>query len=441
MEQDEQITPRPYDAVVIGGGAAGLMAAGTAASAGCRVLLLEKMEKTGRKVRITGKGRCNLTNLRPAEEFFGKVRANAEFLRPALTAFDARATCRFFERLGVKLERERGERVFPASGKAWDVAQALVDWCREEGVQVQCGARVEEILTICGKAFGVLYRNKRGFQRKVEAPNIILATGGITYPATGSTGDGYGMVHGLGHAIEPVRPSLVPLETSYPLFGSLAGLKLRNIGVTLVVDGTAAGEEFGEIAFSSRGVEGPVILQLSRDAVDALIDERSVQIVLDLKPALSAEVLCERIERERQALGPTECFGELLRKLVPQPLLLPLAREVDVHPKTYLGKVEAERFERLAAVLKHLALPITDYRPVEEAVVTAGGIGVGQVDPETMQSTLIKGLYFAGEVLDVDADTGGYNLQIAFSTGRLAGQLKKRNGAPVDAPVKRMICD
>lgn len=414
-----------YDLIVIGGGAAGLMAAGTAARNGRRVLLLEKMEKTGRKVRITGKGRCNLTNARPPEEFAGKVRVNADFFAPAFNAFNNRATFRFFESIGVKLDVERGDRVFPRSGKAWDVAQALVDWCRDEGVTVQCDTRVKEVLTVGSRVYGVRYVNKRGFERKEEADAVIVATGGVSYAATGSTGDGYRFAEATGHRIEPIRPSLVPLETSYAHFRELRGLTLRNVSVQLAVDGQTVGEEFGEVFFSDRGIEGAAVLRLSRDAVDALIDGCRVKLILDMKPALTPEQVSARIGREIEQLAPADPFAELLRKLVPRPMVLALAKELDIPGRKPMGEVSEQELHRLALVLKHYVFPISDYRPFTEAIVTAGGVDVSQVNPYTMESKLVRGLYFAGEVLDLDAATGGYNLQIAFSTGRLAGMLKK----------------
>lgn len=422
---EQQTEKQGFDVIVVGAGAAGLMAAGTAARQGRRVLLLEKMEKSGRKVRITGKGRCNVTNARPAEEFGAQVRTNAAFFAPAFAGFDNRATMRFFERQGVKLEVERGDRVFPKSGKAWDIANALLEYCVENGVEIRYDTRVTGILTLGGRVFGVKYINKRGFERKEECPAVILTTGGVSYPATGSTGDGYAFAADLGHTIEPLRPSLTPLVTSHPQVRYLHKLLLRNIRATLYIDNEPVREEFGELGFSERGIEGAVALRMSRDAVDALIDNRRVKLVVDLKPALSEEVLRERIARERAELAPTEFFGELLRKLVPQPLVMPLAHEIDVHSKTYQSKITDEQITRLIRTLKGLTFPITDYAPFEYAVTTAGGVRCDEVNPETMESLKVAGLYLAGEVLDLDANTGGYNLQIAFSTGRLAGQLKK----------------
>ena len=266
----------PYDVIVVGAGAAGMMAAGTAARNGHRVLLLEKMEKSGRKVRITGKGRCNVTNARPPEEFAGQVRTNAEFFSTAFAEFNNRATIRFFERLGVKLDVERGERVFPRSGKAWDIANALLEYCVDNGVKIVYDTRVTEIMTLNGRVFGVRYRNKRGFERKEECPRVIVATGGVSYPATGSTGDGYVFAADTGHAVEPVRPSLTPLVSSCLWIKNMNGLLLRNVRATLCIDGEAVREEFGELGFSERGIEGAVALRMSRDAVDALIDGKGV---------------------------------------------------------------------------------------------------------------------------------------------------------------------
>ena len=420
-----KFTHTMYDVIVIGAGAAGLMAAATAARNGKSVLLMEKMEKAGRKIRITGKGRCNLTNARPPEEFKEAIRTNADFFEIAFAEFNNKATIRFFERIGVKLDIERGQRVFPKSGKAWDIANALVDYCLDEGVEIVYNARVTDILALDGKVYGVKFFNKRGFERKEEAENVIIATGGVSYPGTGSTGDGYDFADRLGHTIEEVRPSLTPLRTSHPQRKFLDGLLLKNIDAKLYIDNELVREEFGEISFSDRGIEGAVALRLSRDAVDALIDEKKVKLVIDMKPALTEEVLFERIKREISEMQPDEFFSELLRKLVPKHFVIPIAHELDVHSKNYIRKVTDAEIHRLIKVLKGMVFPITDYAPFPFAVVTAGGVNCEEVNKYTMESLKVKGLYFAGEVLDIDANTGGYNLQIAFSTGRLAGQLKK----------------
>ncbi len=426
MEQTENSIERmPYDVIVVGAGAAGMMAAGTAARTGKRVLLLEKMEKSGRKVRISGKGRCNVTNARPPEEFFEHLRANADFFAPCFAEFNNRSTIRFFERQGVKLDVERGERVFPRSGKAWDIANALLDYCVENGVKILYECCVTEIITVGGRVIGVRYRNKRGFERREEADRVIVATGGISYPRTGSTGDGYGFAADAGHTIEPLRPSLTPLVSSHAQVKYLDGLLLKNVRAALWIDGEKRREEFGEVGFSERGVEGAVTLRLSREAVDALIDGKKVKMVLDLKPGLTEEELRARIARDVAEMQREEFFGELLRKLMPKQLVYPIAHEADIHTKTYISKITDGQFDRLVHILKGFVLPISDYAPFDYAVVTAGGVNCAEVDPQTMQSTKVRGLYFAGEVLDLDADTGGYNLQIAFSTGHLAGMLNQ----------------
>lgn len=414
-----------YDVIVVGAGAAGMMAAGTAARSGRRVLLLEKMEKSGRKVRISGKGRCNVTNARPPEEFAGHVRANADFFEVAFAEFNNRAAMRFFERQGVKLDVERGDRVFPRSGKAWDIANALLEYCVDNGVKIEYNTRVTGVMTLGGKVFGVRYVNRRGFSRKEECSRVIIATGGMSYPGTGSTGDGYLFAADLGHTVEPVRPSLTPLVSTHAQMKYLNGLLLKNVRVTLFVDNEPVREEFGEIGFSERGIEGAVALRLSRHAVDALIDGHKVKLALDMKPALTEEMLRDRIRREMDEMQPDEFFSELLRKLVPKPLVMPLANELDIHSKNYIRKVSENEIERLVKLLKGMVFPISDYAPFEYAVVTAGGVRCDEVNKYTMESLKVKGLYFAGEVLDLDADTGGYNLQIAFSTGRLAGMLKQ----------------
>lgn len=412
--------------VIVGAGAAGLMAAGTSASQGFRTLLIEKMEKPARKVRITGKGRRNLTNEKPLDEFVEKVRVNREFAWDFLRFFSNQRTISFFNKNGLPLITERGDRVFPASGKAGDVANALEKFARKHGAEIECHTSAIRIETAEKQITGITLRNKKNRLETVATDHVILATGGLSYPATGSTGDGYKLAHDLGHRIVEVRPSLVPLQTEAAPDEELDGLHLKNINVTLFIDENPAAREFGEVDFFDRGViGGATILRVSRDAVDALIDGKTVALSIDLKPALSVEQIVDRIGRELAELEPGAKIRDLLRKLMPMKLVLPVAKRAGVKPAEPASGFTEEDKRAIAGVLKAYDLAVTDYRPFEEAIVTAGGVDVSQVDPVTLQSKLIKGLYFAGEVLDVDANTGGYNLQLAFSSGRLAGMLKE----------------
>ena len=404
-----------YDVIIIGAGAAGMMAAGTAAQNGKKVLVIEKMEKAGRKIRITGKGRCNLTNARPPEEFAEQVRTNADFFATAFAEFNNRATIRFFERRGLKLDFERGDRVFPHSGKAWDVANTLEEWCRDNGVEFWFHTRVTGLMTLGGKIFGVRYMNRRGFERKEEAARVIVATGGVSYPATGSTGDGYTFASETGHDIEPLRPALTPLVSPHPQLRELHKLLLRNIRATLFIDGEAVREEFGEIGFSERGIEGAVALRMSRDAVDALIDGRRVKLSLDLKPALTIEQLDARILRDFDA-AKNKQVRNALDELLPKKLIPVMIELAEIDPFKQVNAVTKEERERLIACMKKLTLHVVGTRGYEEAIITRGGVSVKEINPKTMEAKQIPGLYFIGEVLDVDALTGGFNLQIAWAT-------------------------
>lgn len=414
---------RHYSTVVIGGGAAGIMAAGIAAATGRKVLLCERMEKPQRKVRITGKGRCNLTNLCSEEEFLSKVRSGADFVRYAWQQFDSRAVMQFFEQIGVPLSVERGRRVFPTSGRAWDVAEAHIAWCRQQGVEIITHTRVEELHTRNKQISGITVRYNDGSTEQIACQTAILTTGGASYPATGSTGDGYRLAHQLGHTIVPIRPSLTPLIADRPTPKPLIDFTLRNISAQLYIDGKKAAEEFGELTFTPLGVGGAIVLRLSRQAVDALIDERKVELRLDLKPALTAKQLEARVEREKNALSAKTPLRQLLAKLVPSVMIAELARRSQLDPNRPMAPLTDSDRQRLIGTLKAWRIPLTDYAPFREAIVTAGGVCTDEVDPLTMQSKLIRGLYFAGEVLDIDANTGGYNLQLAYSTGHLAGNL------------------
>ncbi len=407
-----------YDLIVIGGGPAGVMAAGRSASAGGRVLLLEKMEKPLRKLRITGKGRCNVTNDRSAEEFLAKIRQGREFFGPAFRAFDNRAAIEFIENtLNVRLVHERGGRIFPASGRAWELAEALVAWVRRSGAEIRCQAPAESLWIENGAVRGVVLRAGE----RLRARAVVLATGGVSYPATGSTGEGHEMAFEAGLRIEPLRPALVPLEVEVP--EGLKGLALRNVEVSLWVEDEVAERRFGEMEFTAEGVAGgAIVLQVSRTAVDALADGRRVELSVDLKPAVSADKVRNRIEREIDALGRDGTVRMLLRKLVPAQLQGVIGRLAGLSMSRPVAELSVAERERLVKGLKGWRFGVRDYRPFTEAIVTAGGVDLAEVDPQTMRVRSIGGLYVAGELLDLDADTGGYNIQIALSTGFLAGR-------------------
>ena len=413
---------REYDVIIIGGGAAGLMAAGTAAGQGYRTLLLEKMEKPARKVRITGKGRCNLTNTKPREEFLSKVKPDSDFFVTAFDSFNNLDTINFFEKRGLRLITERGDRVFPASGKAWDVADALVNYARTSGAEIECFTSVKEILTDGGHVSGVITETK-GKKSRICARKVIIATGGASYPATGSTGDGYALAKSLGHKIVNTRPSLTPLRVPAK-YSSLNGLALRNVRLTLIVGGKKTTDEFGEMDFTDNTACGAIVLRVSRDAVDALRNNQKVELSIDLKSALNSSKLTARIAREITALPRGASVRELMRKLIPQKLMRTVAAKSGINLDSPLSAFSDKNTADVIRTLKDFRVEISDFCPFPQAIVTAGGVDTSQVNSATLESKLVKGLYFAGEVLDIDANTGGYNLQIAFSTGHLAGELK-----------------
>ena len=408
------------DVVVVGGGASGMMAAGQAAGLGADTLLLEKMHRPGRKLGITGKGRCNLTNAASLPEIISHFGSSGIFLRQAFYRFSNDELVVFFEDLGVPSVVERGGRIFPASGQARDVVDALTGWVRRQGVTVRRKISVDGLLIKRQKVCGVC-----GLTGEIyPADAVIIATGGVSYPATGSTGDGYRLARSAGHSIVSPRPALIPLETEGAVAPRLQGLSMRNVNVSVLINGRKQDEAFGEMLFTHFGLSGPVILSLSGRVTDALDMGGRVTISIDLKPALDEHKLDERLLRDLDAHGKRK-FQTLLEGLMPGKLI-PVCMDLTGIPPDRRGhQITASERRRLRAWLKDFRLEVTGTRPISEAIITAGGINTGEIDPRTMASRLVSGLYFAGEVMDIDADTGGYNLQAAFSTGWLAGRSVK----------------
>lgn len=400
---------------VIGGGAAGLMAAIHAARLGGNVTVFEKNDRCGRKLRITGKGRCNLTNHSTRDVFFANITGNARFLFSAWDRFSSEDTEAFFEELGVPLKVERGNRVFPVSDKATDVVDALVRECQRTGVTVT-HATVSSLALENGVVTGVRIDNT------VHAFDaVIVATGGVSYPLTGSTGDGYRFAEQAGHTVVPTAPSLVPLVAEGSLCASVQGLSLRNVSLTAVdtVTNKTVFEDFGEMLFTHYGVSGPLVLSASAHLVN--MSRGRYELFVDLKPALDEKTLDARLLGDFKKYQNRD-FSNALGDLLPQKLIDPLVRlsGIDAHKK--VNAITKEERRALLALLKGLPLKIRAFRPVAEAIITRGGVSLAEVSPKTMASKKAKGLYFAGEVLDLDAYTGGFNLQIAFSTAVLAGE-------------------
>ncbi|MDR1341001.1 MAG: NAD(P)/FAD-dependent oxidoreductase [Prevotellaceae bacterium] len=405
-----------FDIAVAGAGPAGLMAAIAAAGKGEKVLLLEKMEKPARKLRITGKGRCNITNIKPEDEFLSNVFPDSRFFRSSFRNFSNTDLVRFLNVAGLDTVEERGGRVFPASQKSRDVAEVLVREA-EKRATVICNAKVSRLYTEQSRVKGLCYEH-RGKQIDVPVRALIVATGGLSYPLTGSTGDGYEFARHAEHGIVPLRPSLTGLELEDY---EAVCLSLKNVELSLAVDGGIVQREFGEMEFTGYGIDGPSVLKISRNAVDAIRANKKVAVLINFKPALDRQQLMNRIDREILSI-PTGSFTDLLKKLLPSAFVLPFARKIMMQANRKLTTFNSSDRERLVNGLFATKYSVSGFRPFSEAIVTAGGVCLQEINPKTMCSTLIENLFFAGEVLDLDANTGGYNLQIAFSTGYMAGQ-------------------
>ena len=402
--------------IVVGGGPAGMMAAIKAAETGTSVILLEKNDRIGKKLSITGKGRCNITNATDIQEIIKNIPGNGKFLNSVLRAFDSRDVINFFESIGVKIKIERGNRVFPMSDKASDVVNALINKMIKLNIDIRLNTKVDKIITTNRKIKGVEINGNLE-----QADSVILSVGGASYPATGSTGDGFKIAKNLGHTITRTLPALVPLETEEEFVKDLQGLSLRNVKVVMFADNKKIAEEFGEMLFTHFGVSGPIILTLSRKAVFSLYESKNVELSINLKPALTPEQLAARVLRDFDKYKRKSAKNALV-DLLPAKLISIILDLAYIDEDKHIDSITQLERRRLVEVLQNFRLTITKARPIEEAIVTAGGVDVKEINPKTMESKIIKGLFFAGEVMDIDGFTGGFNLQAAFSTGNAAGR-------------------
>lgn len=392
-----------------------MMAAITAAGLGKSTLLLEKMNRCGKKISITGKGRCNVTNNCTSDDFFANIPTNPRFLYSAYAGFNSQDCMDFFERLGVPLKTERGNRVFPVSDKAEDIVRALEQGCEDYGVN-RIFSKVTEMITEDGAVKGVKCGSRTYF-----APSVLIATGGKSYPGTGSDGDGYRFAEELGHTVTDIKPSLVPIESDDEYCREMMGLSLKNVVLTLkdTVKNKVVFSEMGEMLFTHFGVSGPLVLSASSHIPQ--VESGRYIFYIDLKPALDEKKLDERILRDFKEI-PNRIFANSLSKLLPSKMIPTVVELSGIDGEKQVNSVTKQERQRLVSLLKAFPVHIRSFRPIAEAIVTSGGVKVSEVSPKTMESKLVKGLYFAGEVLDVDGYTGGFNLQIAFSTGCLAGE-------------------
>lgn len=409
-----------FDLIVVGGGAAGLFASGIASELGNKVLLLEKMNRTGRKLSITGKGRCNITNTAPMSEFINQIKPNGRFLRSSFNNYFSDDIISFFKDIGIKTVEERGGRVFPENGKAVEVTKALTKWCKNTGTHILSDCKVSDLIVEEKEIKGVkafVNNNTKFFL----AEKVILATGGLSYPATGSTGDGYKMVKSYGHTINKCLPALVALESNFKYKKDLNGLELRNVKASLWIGDKKLAEDFGEMTFTEHGVSGPIILSLSRLAVQELNKGNIISMHIDLKPALDDKKLDNRLIRDMDNRGK-ETIYSILGGLLPKKMIKVCLNQTNIDSNKLGSQISGKDRKELRKWLKNLRIPITGHRPWQEAIITSGGIATNEINQKTMESKLVKGLYFAGEIIDLDAPTGGYNLQIAFSTAWTAAQ-------------------
>lgn len=410
--------------VVIGGGPAGMLAGIKSAEEGNTVTLLEKNNSLGKKLLITGKGRCNITSSLNISEFINNIPGNGKFLYSAFDNFNNKDIINLLKQEGLEVKEERGNRIFPVTDNAIDVLNALIKRMKKLKIDIKLKSKVDKIIIEENKAIGIIYNDKE----KLYADKIILATGGKSYPTTGSTGDGYKIAKELGHTINEIRPSLVPLEIYQKNeCKAMQGLSLRNIGIKIkdLEKNKLIYEDFGEMLFAHFGVSGPVIISSSAHLVryknmEELLKNRKIALSIDLKPALTKEKLDDRILRDFNDLKNKQVKNSL-DKLLPQKMIPVVLDRLNIDKNKQVNEITKEERQRIVEILKNFDLEISGFRPIEEAIITAGGISIKEINPKTMESKIVQNLYFAGEIIDVDAYTGGFNLQIAYSTGYTAG--------------------
>jgi predicted Rossmann fold flavoprotein len=407
-----------YDVIIVGAGAAGILAAGRAAHQGLKVLLVEKMNRAARKLLITGKGRCNITHDAGQDVYFKNIFPNPRFLKHAFHAFFVQDILNIMHDHGVETTTERGSRVFPVSNSAAEVVNALLQWMGTRNITLRYGMRVNNLLLEEDTITGVSATGENG-TNEYHAPNVIICTGGRSYPATGSTGDGYTLAKQVGHNISNVFPALVPLVTQGDIAPRLQGLGLKNVNAVVWVNGRKFGEEFGEVMFAHYGLTGPVILTLSRVIVEQMELNNKVEVSIDLKPALDEQKLDNRLLRDINEHGKKH-VGNIFRQWLPAKMIPVFLEILGLDENKLCNQLGAKERKKIILLMKDFRFTITGHPGFKEAIITAGGVSTSEIQSKTMESKLIKGLYFAGEVIDLDANTGGFNLQIAWSTAWLA---------------------
>jgi len=409
-----------YDIIIIGAGVSGLIAAGRASALGAKVLILEKMHRPGIKLLITGKGRCNITNTDEINEFLRHVHPNGRFLKHALYNFYSQDIIKLLNDYGVETVIERGGRIFPKSNKSVDILNALLSFATNNGAEIRYNCKVDELIIQDGIVNDVEF-TENGLSYKILSKNVIICTGGKSYPATGSTGDGYHLAEQAGHTIEPPLQALVPVVTKGHIANSLQGLALKNVTASVWYNGKKQADAFGEMLFTHFGLSGPIILTLSRVVAKGDPYNNKIEISIDLKPALEAAKLDARLLRDINDFGKKQ-IENIFKMWLPAKLISVFIYECGLDPTKEGHQITRAERNKIRKLMKDFRFEVSGVRSFKEAIITAGGVSTKEIDPKKLQSKLIKNLYFAGEVIDVDADTGGYNLQIAYSTGWLAAE-------------------